>query len=231
MRGDEFKAAVATLLQIRGGAEPPMRSRERVRTPIDAFLLAKLETKGLGFSPDAERQILIRCVYFDLIGLPPEPAAVAAFLKDERPNACELLIDELLKSSHYGERWGRHWLDAAGYVDGKLDNDLGAIYPNNGIWRYRDYVIRAVNEDMPFDRFLSLLLSGGGFKAGHIHGATDEFGYKSVEQRVSVSDLHATLLHQLGLDHTLPNFTHNGRPERLTDPDVTGARVVKEVLA
>ena len=77
----------------------------------------------------------------------------------------------------------------------------------------------------------SLLMAGGGFKPGHIHGATDEFGYKSVEQRVSVPDLHATILHQLGLDHTRLNFTHNGRPERLTDPEVTGARVVTEVLA
>jgi len=77
----------------------------------------------------------------------------------------------------------------------------------------------------------SLLLSGGGFKAGHIHGATDEFGYKSVEQRVSVPDLHATLLHQLGIDHTRLTYLHNGRPERLTDPEVTGARVVKEILA
>ena len=77
----------------------------------------------------------------------------------------------------------------------------------------------------------SLLMAGGGFKPGHIHGATDEFGYKSVENRVSVPDLHATILHQMGLDHTRLNFTHNGRPERLTDPEVTGARVVNEVLA
>lgn len=77
----------------------------------------------------------------------------------------------------------------------------------------------------------SLLMAGGGFKSGHIHGATDEFGYKSIENRVSVSDLHATILHQLGLDHTRLSFTHSGRPERLTDPEVTGARVVHEVLA
>ena len=76
----------------------------------------------------------------------------------------------------------------------------------------------------------STLMVGGGFKAGHIHGATDEFGYKSVENRVSVPDLHATILHQLGIDHTKLTFTHSGRPERLTDPDVTGARVVKEIL-
>lgn len=76
----------------------------------------------------------------------------------------------------------------------------------------------------------STIMAGGGFKAGHIHGATDEFGYKSVENRVSVPDLHATILNQLGIDHTRLTFTHSGRPERLTDPDVTGARVVKEIL-
>jgi len=141
-------------------AEPTVRNEARARTPIDRFLLASQEQKGLDFSSDAEKGVLIRRAYLDLIGLPPEPAAVDAFLKDERPNAYELLIDELLKSRHYGERWGRHWLDAAGYVDGKLDNDLGTMYPNNGIWRYRDYVIQAFNDDMPFNQFLTEQLAG-----------------------------------------------------------------------
>ncbi|MFO0816984.1 MAG: PSD1 and planctomycete cytochrome C domain-containing protein [Pirellulales bacterium] len=141
-------------------AEPQARSVQRVRTPIDRFLLAKLEEKGLTFSSDADRGILIRRAYLDLTGLPPEPAVVKAFLEDTRPNAYEVLIDELLKSPHYGERWGRHWLDAAGYVDGKLDNDLGSIYPNNGIWRYRDYVIQAFNDDMPYNQLLTEQLAG-----------------------------------------------------------------------
>lgn len=141
-------------------AEPVVHNEGRVRTPIDRFLLSELERKGLGFSPDADKVVLIRRAYLDLIGLPPEPAEVDKFLNDERPNAYELLIDELLRSPHYGERWGRHWLDAAGYVDGKLDNDLGSIYPNNGIWRYRDYVIQALNDDMPFDQFLTEQIAG-----------------------------------------------------------------------
>lgn len=141
-------------------AELKVRDAARVRTPIDSFLLAKLEEKNLTFSADADRHVLIRRAYFDLLGLPPEPAAVKAFLEDTRPNAYELLIEQLLKSPHYGERWGRHWLDAAGYVDGKLDNDLGTIYPNTGIWRYRDYVIQSFNEDKPFDRFLTEQLAG-----------------------------------------------------------------------
>ncbi len=146
---------------------PPTKPNEtvlgdssRVRTTIDRFILAKLEDNGLGFSPDADRQTLIRRAHFDLIGLPPEPAAVDAFLNDQRPDAYETMIEGLLKSPHYGERWGRHWLDAAGYVDGKLDNDLGTIYPNNGIWRYRDYVIQAFNDDMPFDQFLTEQVAG-----------------------------------------------------------------------
>lgn len=139
---------------------PAVRNEARVRTSIDRFLLARLEGQGLGFSPDVNKTVLIRRAYLDLIGLPPEPAAVAAFVKDERPHAYVLLIDELLKSPHYGERWGRHWLDAAGYVDGKLDNDLGTIYPNHGIWRYRDYVIHAFNDDMPFDQFLTEQIAG-----------------------------------------------------------------------
>ncbi len=144
----------------RKSAEPSVRSEDRVRTPIDRFLLAQLESKGLEFSPDADKAVLIRRAFLDLIGLPPEPAAVETFLKDSRQNAYELLIDELLKSPHYGERWGRHWLDAAGYVDGKLDNDLGSIYPSNGIWRYRDYVIQAFNDNMPFNQFLTEQIAG-----------------------------------------------------------------------
>ena len=144
----------------RKAAEPAVRSADRVRTSIDRFLLSKLEAQGLGFSPDADRTVLIRRAYLDLIGIPPEPTAVAAFLADTRPDAYELLIDQLLASPHYGERWGRHWLDAAGYVDGKLDNDLGTMYPNNGIWRYRDYVIQSFNADKPFNEFLIEQLAG-----------------------------------------------------------------------
>ena len=145
----------------RRSIDPPAVVQEsRVRTPIDRFLLAKLEEKNLTFSPDAEPHALVRRAYLDLIGIPPEPAQVKAFLEDTSPDAYERLIDELLKSRHYGERWGRHWLDAAGYVDGKLDNDLGTMYPNQGIWRYRDYVIQSFNEDKPFNQFLTEQIAG-----------------------------------------------------------------------
>ncbi|MCY2962091.1 MAG: PSD1 and planctomycete cytochrome C domain-containing protein [Planctomycetota bacterium] len=140
---------------------PRVQHADRVRSPIDAFLLSKLESRELKFSPEADRATLIRRAYFDLIGLPPEPAAVQAFLDDPRPDAYEHLVDELLQSPHYGERWGRHWLDAAGYVDNRLfDGDLSSIYPNEGIWRYRDYVVNAFNADKPYDRFLTEQLAG-----------------------------------------------------------------------
>ncbi len=140
---------------------PRVRHDERVRTPIDAFILARLEAKGLTLSPDADRAVLLRRIYFDLIGLPPSPEEVKAFLADTRPDAFERVVDRLLASPHYGERWGRHWLDAAGYADSVGgDNDPGQVFPREGMWRYRDYVVRALNDDKPFNRFLVEQLAG-----------------------------------------------------------------------
>ena len=145
----------------RQAAVPAVRAAERVRTPIDAFLLARLEAEGLTLSPDAEKRALIRRATFDLVGLPPDPARVEAFVADQRPDAYERLIEELLASPHYGERWGRHWLDAVGYVDAKVDIDLATIYSSDeAMWRYRDYVVAAFNDDKPFDRFLVEQLAG-----------------------------------------------------------------------
>ncbi len=140
---------------------PPVRALERVRTPIDAFILAKLETEGLGFSEDATRGTLIRRTYFDLIGLPPSPEEVETFQSNSSPDAYEDLIDQLLASPHFGERWGRHWLDEAGHSDvWGGDNDFGTVKFSRGKWRYRDYVVRAFNEDKPYDRFLTEQLAG-----------------------------------------------------------------------
>jgi hypothetical protein len=142
-------------------AVPRVRSAERVRNPIDAFVLAGLEAAGLTLSPDADRATLLRRVSFDLLGLPPSPEEADAFLADARPDAYERLVDRLLASPHYGERWGRHWLDAAGYADSVGgDNDPGQLFPREGMWRYRDYVVRALNEDRRFDRFLTEQLAG-----------------------------------------------------------------------
>ncbi len=140
---------------------PGVRRADRVRTPIDAFLLARLEAGGLGFSPDADRVTLLRRLYYDVLGLPPTPAEADAFLADSRPDAHERLVDRLLASPHHGERWARHWLDAAGYADTVgTDNDADIIRVREGLWRYRDYVVRALNADRPYDRFLTEQLAG-----------------------------------------------------------------------
>ena len=130
----------------------------RVRNPVDAFLLATLEAAGLGFSPEADRGTLIRRVTFDLWGLPPTREDVDAFLADPAPDAYEQLVDRLLESPRYGERWGRHWLDLAGYADS--EGILAADYVRTASWRYRDWVIRAFNADLPYDRFLREQIAG-----------------------------------------------------------------------
>lgn len=142
-------------------AVPEVKDRDRVRTPIDAFVLRKLEEKRLSFSPDADSLTLVRRIYLDLLGLPPSRQEVEAFLNDKSPDAYGNLVSRLLDSPHYGERWGRHWLDAAGYVDTiGSDNDATIIEERERIWKYRDYVIRSFNNDKPFDRFLLEQIAG-----------------------------------------------------------------------
>jgi hypothetical protein len=135
-----------------------VRDLARVRNPIDRFILEKLEARGLSLSPEADRWTLLRRASFDLTGLPPEPGEVEAFLENRSPEAYEHLIDRLLASPRYGERWGRYWLDLAGYADseGKREQDL----PRPHAWRYRDYVIQSFNADKPYDRFLLEQIAG-----------------------------------------------------------------------
>lgn len=137
---------------------PKVAESGRVRNPIDAFLLAELQKKSLSFSSDADRSKLIRRATFDLIGLPPTPEEISAFVNDASPEAYEKLIDRLLSSPRYGERWGRHWLDLAGYTDSEGVLAADALRPN--AWRYRDYVIRAFNQDKPYDQFVKEQLAG-----------------------------------------------------------------------
>ncbi len=127
--------------------------RARVKTPIDAFVLAKLEQKKMTPAPWADRRTLIRRVYFDLIGLPPTYEEVEAFIADKSPNAWEKVVDRLLASPHFGERWGRYWLDVARYADTKgyvFTEDRNYPYA----YTYRDWVIEAFNKDLPYDQFL-----------------------------------------------------------------------------
>lgn len=143
---------------IQPPALPAVKNAAQVTTPIDAFLLAKLEEKGLAFSPEADKRILIRRAYFDLLGLPPSPQEVDAFLADNSPDAYERLLDRLLDSPQYGERWGRHWLDVAGYADSDGYDESDRVRPY--AYKYRDYVIRAMNADKPFDQFIIEQLAG-----------------------------------------------------------------------
>ncbi|MBC8356395.1 MAG: PSD1 domain-containing protein [Planctomycetes bacterium] len=145
---------------------PEVTHPDLVETPIDELLLHRLEERGLAFSPVAPDEVLVRRLYFDLIGLPPTPAQVDAYLADkaasESPDAAwARLVDSLLDSPRYGERWGRHWMDTVGYVDVRLyDGDGTTVYPNEGMWRYRDYIIRSFNEDKPWDQFIQEQLAG-----------------------------------------------------------------------
>ncbi|HKS38524.1 MAG TPA: DUF1553 domain-containing protein, partial [Verrucomicrobiae bacterium] len=154
----EDERAFWSFQPVRKPAIPKTKPKDRVRTPIDAFLMSALAKQTLEFSPDAGRITLLRRAHFDLIGLPPTPAEVEAFLADPAPDAYEKLIDRLLESPHYGERWGRHWLDVAGYADS--DGYSDADPPRAHAYKYRDYVIRSLNADKPFDRFITEQLAG-----------------------------------------------------------------------
>jgi hypothetical protein len=144
---------------LRRPAVPEVRNpKHEIRNPIDAFVLAKLRERGLDFNPEADRATLVRRATFDLTGLPPTPKEIDEFLKDESPGAYEKLLDRLLASPAYGERWGRHWLDAAGYADSDGDGPTDTVRPH--AWRYRDYVIRALNADKPLDQFVTEQLAG-----------------------------------------------------------------------
>jgi hypothetical protein len=147
---------------------PPVASSDWPRSPIDSFILGKLEGVPLRPVPDADRRTLLRRTYFQLIGLPPYREQVAAFLEDKRPDAYERVVDQLLGSPQFGERWGRHWLDLARYAD---SNGLDENFLFREAWRYRNWVVTAVNADIPFDRFLLEQLAG------------DLLPFDSIEQR------------------------------------------------
>jgi Protein of unknown function (DUF1553)/Protein of unknown function (DUF1549)/Planctomycete cytochrome C len=143
---------------------PAVRDGHRVRGPVDRFIQRALEDRGLTLGPDADRATMIRRLTFDLTGLPPSPAEIAAFVDDPGPDAYERLVDRLLASPHYGERWGKHWLDASGYADSNgyfsADTDRPLAY------RYRDYVIRSFNADRALDQVVREGLAGDELDGG-----------------------------------------------------------------
>ncbi|AGA28779.1 DUF1549 and DUF1553 domain-containing protein [Singulisphaera acidiphila] len=136
---------------------PEVRGKGWARNPIDRFVLARLEEDGLAHAPEADRSTLLRRVTFDLTGLPPTPEELDAFLVDKAPDAFERVVDRLLASAHYGERWAQHWLDLARYAD--TDGfEFDQARPD--AWRYRDWVVGALNDDMPYDEFVRRQLAG-----------------------------------------------------------------------
>lgn len=139
-------------------AIPQVQEKNWPKSPLDNFILARLEAQGLQPVRPAEKRVLLRRAYFDLVGLPPRPEEVAAFLADESPDAFARVIDRLLASPHYGERWGRHWLDVARYGEDDVRGLQQETYAN--AWRYRDWVIQAFNDDMPYDVFVKAQIAG-----------------------------------------------------------------------
>ena len=161
---------------------PKVKQADWPRGPIDRFVLARLEAAGLAPSPEANKHTLVRRVYLDLIGLPPTPEEADAYLNDPAPDAYEKLVDRLLASPHYGERWARRWLDLARYADTNgYEKDRV-----RSIWPYRDWVIRALNADMPFDRFTIEQLAG------------DMLPSATIDQRVATGFHRNTMLNEEG---------------------------------
>src|SRR5262245_48742366 len=144
-----FKAPVRPAL-------PKVSDRKWGRNVIDAFILARLEKEGLSPAPEADKVTLLRRLHLDLTGLPPTIAETDAFLSDNTSDAYERLVERLLASPHYGERWGRHWLDAARYADSDgYEKDM-----SRDMWPYRDYVVNAFNKDLPYNQFVIEQVAG-----------------------------------------------------------------------
>jgi mono/diheme cytochrome c family protein len=142
-------------------APPQVKNQTWARMPIDSFILAKLEEKNLAPNPPVDRRKLIRRVYFDVIGLPPSPEEIEAFVQDKADNAYEKLIDRLLDNPHFGERWARHWLDIARFAE---SHGYEQDYNRPFAYHYRDFVIKAFNQDLPFDTFVKWQIAGDEFE-------------------------------------------------------------------
>lgn len=174
---------------------PKVKNESWVRNSIDAFVLAKLESLGIAPSPEARRAMLIRRLYLDLTGLPPAAGEVEAFELDNRPDAYERVVDRLLASPHYGERWARHWLDVARYSD---SDGYEKDRPRPFAWRWRDWVINALNRDMPFDQFTVEQLAG------------DLLPQATIEQKIATGFHRNTLTNREGgIDPEEDRFKQN----------------------
>ncbi len=218
LRDPAVKPEARQFWSFRPPVRPVVPAMTGARTPIDAFLLVKLAEKQLTYSPEAGKLALMRRVYFDLVGLPPTVEDVKAYQADTRPDAYDRLVDRLLASPRYGERWARYWLDAAGYSDSEGGTSADALRPL--AWRYRDYVIRAFNADRPYNEFLTEQLAG------------DElFDYRTVKP---YTPRQADLLAATGFLRQAPDSTYsteqNFLPERFdhvaTEMEILGTSVM-----
>ena len=163
-------------------ALPEVKDKEWPRTAIDRFILARLEEKSIRPVQPADKRTLIRRATFDLIGLPPSPEEVEAFVNDKSPDAFRKVVDRLLASPHYGERWARYWLDLARYSDGKLGPTRDDPYPN--AFRYRDWVIEAFNQDLPYDVFLKAQIAADLLPVPNRDKLLPALGYQALGPRV-----------------------------------------------
>lgn len=177
--GGGFPQGMWSLQPLRASALPVVRDPAWVLSPIDNFILARLEREKLVPAPSADRVTLMRRLYFDLLGLLPTPDEVATYTADGRPDAYERLVDRLFASPHFGERWGRHWLDVARYAD---SDGYEKDRPRPFAWRYREWVLEAINSDLPFDRFTVEQIAG------------DLIPNATLDQRVA-SGFHRNTLH------------------------------------
>ncbi len=194
--------------------EPPADQGDDTH-PIDAFVGTALSASGLDFSPEADRPTLLRRAALTLTGLPPTPEEVHAFVEDSSPDAWDRVLDRLLESPHYGERWGRHWLDVAGYADSEGYNDRDDLRPDS--WGYRDYVIRAFNADKPWDRFLVEQIAGD-----ELAGVT----HANAQGKANADPEIRELLTATGYLRQAPDGT-GSRPD---DPDEAREMVVNETV-
>jgi mono/diheme cytochrome c family protein len=189
---------------VKRPAVPTVKNPQWATNPIDAFLLAKLEAKGLQPNPPASKRELIRRVYYDMTGLPPSPQEVETFLADPSPKAYEAMVDRLLDSPRYGEQWGRHWLDLVRFAD---TNSYERDGDKPNAWRYRDYVIRSFNDDKPYDQFVREQLAG------------DEMQNPGADQII------ATGYYRLGIWDDEPSDRDQARYENLDDVVATTGQV------
>ncbi len=184
-----------SLKPISKPALPKVRNADWAKSPVDLFILAKLEDKGLTPVASATKRTLIRRATFDLIGLPPTPEEIDAFLKDKSPHAFERVVDRLLASPHYGERWGRHWLDLVRYAD---TSGCNSDFPVPSAYRYRNYVIDSFNSDKPYPEFIREQIAGDLLPAKNVEQRNEHIiatGYLAISRRFGsrAQEMHLTL--------------------------------------